>query len=173
MSLQLLYPAPLIHERIATVAAEISKDYAGRTPLLIGVLKGCVVFMSHLLVNITGEVEIDFVTLQSYGAGTHSGTLTLLKDVGQDLHGREVLVVEDIIDTGKTVAFLKKHLLDKGAAQVEVVAFVNKTTRRTEEVPRPKYVCFDYAEAPFVVGFGFDLNERYRNLPEVYQWHED
>lgn len=173
MTLRRLYSSELIHERIATLGAQISIDYADKNPLLVGVLKGCTVFMGHLLVQITCDVEMDFVTLRSYGAGTESRELELLKDLDRSVEGRHLLIVEDIIDTGKTVAFLKKHLQEKGAASVEVVTFVDKELRRKENVLKPAYVGFNYSEGPFLVGFGFDLNERYRNLPEVYQWLND
>jgi hypoxanthine phosphoribosyltransferase len=171
--MKLLYSQDQIHERIFAVAEEISRDYAGKDLLLVGVLKGCTIFMSHLLVKLKGAPEIDFMTVSSYSGGTESGELQLKKDLDGPVEGRHVLIVEDIVDTGKTVQFVREYLMDKGAASVEVVTFVDKEARREFNVLKPKYICFEYEGEPFVIGFGFDYMERYRNLPEVYQLEEE
>jgi hypoxanthine phosphoribosyltransferase len=171
--MKLLYSREQIDERIAAVAAEINKDYAGKEVLMVGVLKGCMVFMAHLLVEIDLDVEIDFMTVSSYGEGTESGDLRLVKDLDTPVKGRHVILVEDIVDTGKTVDFVQNYLKEKGADSVELVSFVEKSTRRNVQNLVPKYYCFDYDQPEFLVGFGFDLGEKYRNLPAVYQHEYD
>lgn len=173
MTLKPLYERKEIDERIAEIAKEVSKDYEGKEVLLVGVLKGCVVFLGQLLPLLEGDFAIDFMTVSSYGAGTESGDLRLVKDLDTPVNGRHVLMVEDIIDTGKTVAFVKEYLLDKGAASVETVTFVEKKTRRHMEGVDPKYFCFEYDSEEFLVGFGFDIGEKQRNLPGVYQLEYD
>ncbi len=165
--MKLLYTSQQIHSRIAELGEQISKDHEGQSILLIGVLKGCALFMSHLLVQLKGDYEIDFLTVSSYGSGTTSGELTLQKEPSSTVKGKTVLLVEDIIDSGKTVSFVKNYLLKKGAASVEVVTFVDKETETN--VIQPKYLGFRYTDPNFLVGFGFDLNEKMRNLPDVYQ----
>lgn len=165
--MKLLYTSEQIQQRIAELARKISKDYEGQSVLLVGVLKGCTVFMAHLLVQLQGDFEIDFLTVSSYRTQTQSGDLNLEKDLSRPIEGKTILIIEDIIDTGKTVSFVKNHLLGKGAASVEVVTFVDKET--ATNVLEPKYVAFKYTQPEFLVGFGFDLAEKYRNLPNVYQ----
>lgn len=167
-----LYTRKEIDKRIAELAAEISRDYAGKSILAIGLLKGCTIFMSHLLVQIEGDVEIDFMTVSSYKHGARSENFKFIQDLDTDVAGRDVLIIEDIIDTGKTLAFTQQHLKQQGARSVETVTFVNKTTRRTFDIDPPKYVGFQYDGDPFIVGFGFDYGGRYRNLPAVYQMEE-
>ena len=173
MKLKELYSRKDIDVAIAKMGREISADYQGKEVLAVGVLKGCVVFMGQLLPHIEADLAIDFMTVSSYGAGTESGDLRLVKDLDTPVNGRHVLLVEDIIDTGKTVAFVRDYLLEKGAASVEVATFVEKKTRRHIEDIDPKYFCFEYDAPEFLVGFGFDLAEKYRNLPEVYQLEYD
>ena len=165
--MKLLYTSQQIQERITQLAQQISKDYEGQSVLVLGVLKGCAIFMSHLLVQLKGDYEIDFMAVSSYGAGTSSGELQTQKEPSSSVAGKAVLLVEDIIDSGKTVRFVKNYLLEKGAASVEVVTFVDKETKTN--VIEPKYVGFHYTEPNFLVGFGFDLAEKMRNLPDVYQ----
>lgn len=165
--MNLLYSSTQIHTRIAELAEQISKDYQGQSVLLMGVLKGCTIFMSHLLVQLKGDFEIDFLTVSSYGAGTESGELQIKTLPSRSVEAKTVLLVEDIVDSGKTVRFVQELLLKQGAKSVEVVTLIDKETESNVLVP--KYVGFTYKEAPFVVGFGFDLNEKFRNLPEVYQ----
>lgn len=165
--MKLLYSSTQIHSRIHELAEEISRDHQGQSVLLLGVLKGCAIFMSHLLVQLKGDFQIDFLAISSYGAGTTSGQLTLQKEPSQSVEGKTILLVEDIIDSGKTVRFVKDYLLSHGAASVEIVTFVDKETETN--VLEPKYVGFKYSDPAFLVGFGFDLAEKFRNLPDVYQ----
>lgn len=170
--MKLLIDKETIFKRIEEIGKEISKDYEEKDVLCVGILKGCTVFMAHLLVNITGNAAIDFMTVSSYRRGTESEDLHLLKDLDSPVEGKNVLLVEDIIDTGKTVHFVKDYLYHKGAASVEIVSFVDRKTRRRFEGVKPKYACFQYDDDPFLIGFGFDFGEKYRNLPAVYQLEE-
>lgn len=167
--MELLYSREQIDQRIAEMAAEISSDYEGKDILAIGLLKGCTIFMSHLLVQIKGSIEIDFMTISSYKHGSRSENFKFIQDLDTDVADRDVLIVEDIIDTGKTMAFTQQYLKAQGARSVETATFVNKTTRRSHDINPPKYVGFNYNEEPFIVGFGFDYGGKYRNLPAVYQ----
>lgn len=165
--MKLLYTSQQIHSRITQLAEQISKDHEGQSVLILGVLKGCAIFMSHLMVQLKGDFEMDFLAVSSYGSGTTSGELTLQKEPSNSVTGKTILLVEDIIDSGKTVSFVREYLLKKGAVSVEVVTFVDKETETN--VIEPKYVGFKYVEPNFLVGFGFDLAEKMRNLPDVYQ----
>lgn len=169
-----LFPKDQIHARISELAKQISEDYAGKDLLLVGLLKGCTIFMSHLLVQLTLEkVEIDFMTVSSYKQGTKSSDFKFVQDLDSQVKNRDVLIVEDIVDTGKTLAFTIGHLKSLGARSIELAVFVNKTTNLTPDyaktISTPKYIAFDYHDTPFIIGFGFDYNGYYRNLPEVYQ----
>lgn len=166
--MRLLYSNAVLQDKIAELGERISADYLGRPFLAIGLLKGCVVFMSHLLVHIKGDVEIDFMTISSYKHGTQSSDFKFIQDLDTDVKGRDVLIVEDIIDTGKTMSFVQKYLESRGAASIETVTLVDKGQRRKYEIKPPKYTGFVYDEAPFIVGFGFDHSGLYRNLPDVY-----
>lgn len=170
--MKILYSRKEIDERLAELGEAISKDYEGKEMLAIGLLKGCTIFMSHLLVQIKGSIEIDFMTVSSYKHGTKSENFKFIQDLDTDVKDRDVLIIEDIIDTGRTMAFTQQHLEQQGARSVETVVFVDKGTRRTHEVKPPKYVGFQYDEEPFIVGFGFDYGGKYRNLPAVYQMED-
>jgi hypoxanthine phosphoribosyltransferase len=155
-----------LHARIAELGEEISADYAGRDLLLIGVLKGAVFFMADLMRRLTLPCEIDFMAVASYGAGTDSsGVVRILKDLDINIEGRDVLVVEDIIDSGLTLSYLVRNLEAREPASLEVCALLTKPDRREIEVP-VRYVGFEIPNR-FVVGYGLDFAERYRNLPYV------
>ncbi|WP_418968993.1 hypoxanthine phosphoribosyltransferase [Alloscardovia omnicolens] len=164
-----------IHGKIKEVAAQVSEDYKNTYPLLVAVLKGAVNTMAIFSQEVSIPVQIDFMTLSSYGAGTESsGKITVRQDLGCDVAGRDVLIVEDIIDSGLTLEWLVKELKSRGAASVEVFALLEKPARRIAEVD-VKYKGFTIPDE-FVVGFGLDYDEKYRNLdsiavlkPEVYQ----
>jgi len=168
-----LYSNHQIKEKIQEMGKQISKDYKGKNPLLLGVLKGCTIFMSHLMVEINADLEIDFMTVSSYRHGTKSEELKLVQDLDTPVKGRDVLIVEDIIDSGKTLKFVKHLLEERGAKSVEIVTFVDKPITHIEGAPKAKYVCFEYDKKDFLIGFGFDYKERYRNLPEVYMMDEE
>lgn len=168
-----LFSKQQVHERIAEMAKEISRDYAGKDLLLVGLLKGCTIFMSHLLVQLEIEkVEIDFMTVSSYKKGTKSDDFKFVQDLDTSVKDRDVLIVEDIVDSGRTLAFTIAHLESLGARSVETAVFVNKTTNISHTFKTPKYTGFEYHDTPFIVGFGFDLGGYYRNLPSVFQLEE-
>jgi hypoxanthine phosphoribosyltransferase len=152
--------------RVAELGAEVSADYAGRDLLLIGVLKGAVFFMADLMRHLTVPCEVDFMAISSYGASTDSsGIVRILKDLDINIEGRDVLVVEDIIDSGLTLSYLMRNLESREPATLEVCALMTKPARREIDVP-VRYIGFEIADR-FVVGYGLDLAERYRNLPYV------
>ena len=155
-----------IAEKVAELAAEIRKDYRGKNPLLIGILKGSFVFMSDLVRAMNIPAEIDFVRLASYGAGKDSsGKIKLIKDVETPVKNRHVLVVEDIVDRGVTVRFLLDYLSFRKPASLKLCALFDKPSRRKVEVPID-YVGFTVPDA-FVVGYGLDFDEKYRYLPNL------
>src|SRR5205814_10331794 len=153
-----------LQRRIAELGEEISADYAGRDLLLVGVLKGAVFFMADLMPGLTIPCEIDFMAISSYGDSTDSsGVVRILKDLDINIEGRDVLVVEDIIDSGLTLSYLMRNLEAREPASLEICALLTKPERREIEVP-VRYVGFEIPNR-FVIGYGLDFGERYRNLP--------
>lgn len=155
-----------IQERLAEVAAQIDEDYQGRNLLLVGVLKGATIVMADFVRHMSSHVHMDWMAVSSYGSGTQSsGVVRILKDLDTDIAGRNVLVVEDILDTGLTLSWLLKNLGSRGAASVEVFTLLRKP--EAVKVPvNPRYVGFDIPSV-FVVGYGLDYDERYRNLRDI------
>ena len=152
--------------RIAELGAQISVDYAGRGPLLVGVLKGAFFFMADLARQIDLPVEFDFMAVSSYGNATKSsGVVRIVKDLDIDLSSRDVLIVEDIIDSGLTLAYLRKNLLARNPASVEVCALLVREGLQKTSLDL-RYVGFEIPP-DFVVGYGLDVGERYRNLPYI------
>ena len=161
-----------LQARIAELGAEISREYEGRDLLLVGVLKGAVFFMADLMRELTIPCEIDFMAISSYGAATDSsGVVRILKDLDTNIAGRDVLVVEDIIDSGLTLSYLMRSLKARKPATLEICALLTKPERREIEVP-VKFVGFEIPNK-FVIGYGLDFAERYRNLPYVAVLHPD
>ena len=155
-----------LQRRISELGEEISADYAGRDLLLVGVLKGAVFFMADLMRGLTIPCEIDFMAISSYGDSTDSsGVVRILKDLDINIEGRDVLVVEDIIDSGLTLSYLMRNLEAREPASLEICALLTKPERREIEVP-VRYVGFEIPNR-FVIGYGLDFAERYRNLPYV------
>ncbi|MCF2625411.1 hypoxanthine phosphoribosyltransferase [Fusobacterium perfoetens] len=155
-----------VEERISELAAMIEKDYAGKNLVCVGLLKGSVMFMSDLIKSINLDLRIDFMKVSSYGSGTNStGVVKILKDVDLDLTGKDVLIVEDIIDTGLTIVNVKDFLSKKNPNSVKVCTLLDKPSRRLVEV-KGEYVGFEIPDE-FVVGYGLDLDEKYRNIPFV------
>jgi len=153
--------------RIRELGARLSHDYAGLNPVLVGVLKGVFIFMADLVRALEFPVEVDFVRLCSYGAGTEtSGEVHITKDVEVPLRDRHVLIVEDIVDTGLTLAFLREHLASHRPRSLKICCLIDKRERREVEVPLD-YVGFPVAEG-FLVGYGLDCGEQQRTLPEIY-----
>ena len=171
---EVLFTPEQIDDKLAEIAAVVDRDYAGRDPLLVGVLKGAVMVMADFSRHLKTQARMDWMAVSSYGSGTKSsGVVRILKDLDTDLHGRDVIIVEDIIDSGLTLSWLKQNLESRGAASVEIVALLRKPEAAKVEVD-VKYVGFEIPDA-FVVGYGLDFDERYRNLrgigvlaPHVY-----
>jgi hypoxanthine phosphoribosyltransferase len=145
---------------------EISRDYLGRVPILVGILKGSVVFLADLVRHLTCDVKIDFISISSYGEGTtSSGTVRLLKDLDLDVGDRDVLVVEDIVDSGLSLAYIRKNLAARNPRSLSFAALLDKRDRRATGI-YIDYIGFPVPDA-FVVGYGLDYRERYRGLPYV------
>jgi len=165
-NLEPLFSAEQIQARIGELGAEISRDYAGRNPLLIGVLKGACIFVSDLMRATDLRLGIEFMGISSYGAATRtSGEVRITKDLDVPIEGRDILVVEDIVDTGITLSYLLANLRSRGAQSVKLAALLDKFERREREV-EINYLGFKIPDA-FVVGYGLDFAERYRNLPYI------
>jgi hypoxanthine phosphoribosyltransferase len=163
---EVLIDQDALQHRIAELGEEISHDYTGRDLLLVGVLKGAVFFMADLMRGLSIPCEIDFMAISSYGDSTDSsGVVRILKDLDINIEGRDVLVVEDIIDSGLTLSYLMRNLEAREPATLEICALLTKPDRREIEVP-VRYVGFEIPNR-FVIGYGLDFAERYRNLPYV------
>lgn len=155
-----------INAMVKGIAAKINEDYKGKSILLVGLLKGSVVFMADLMKELTVDVKIDFMCVSSYGTSTESsGRVNIVKDVSQPVEGLDVLIVEDIIDSGNTLSFILKYFEAKGVNSVKICTLLSKPDRRVVEIP----VDYIGAEIPdeFVIGYGLDYAENYRNLPYV------
>lgn len=155
-----------IESIVKRLAAEIDRDYADKDWLMVGVLKGSILFMADLMKAMKNDFKIDFVVVSSYADGTEStGRVNVIKDISQSIVGKDILIVEDIIDSGNTLHFLDQYLRAKGAASVNLVTLFDKPDRRVKEVP-VKYVGKVIPDA-FIVGYGLDYAEKYRTLPYV------
>jgi hypoxanthine phosphoribosyltransferase len=169
---EVLIDETTLQSRIGELGVEISADYAGRDLLLVGVLKGAVFFMADLMRELTVPCEIDFMAISSYGAATDSsGVVRILKDLDINVAGRDVLVVEDIIDSGLTLSYLMRNLRARKPSSLEICALLTKPERREIDVP-VRYIGFEIPNR-FVIGYGLDFAERYRNLPYVAVLHPD
>ena len=165
-NLEVLVTTEQLQNRISDLGAEIARDYAGKNPLLIGVLKGACTFLSDLMRAADIQLGIEFMAISSYGASMRtSGEVRILKDLDVAIEGRHILVVEDIVDTGLTLNYLLANLKSRGAASVKLAALLDKFERREKEVPID-YLGFQIPDK-FVVGYGLDFAERYRNLPFI------
>lgn len=163
---RVLFTEAQIQEKIVEIGREITRDYRGRRPLLVGILNGCFPFIADLARSIREYVEVDFMSVSSYGGGMQSGgVVRILKDLNQGIQGRDVIVVEDIIDTGLTARYLRDNLQTRRPASLELCSLLDKSEARAEEVPI-RYVGFECPHE-FVVGYGLDYNGLYRNLPCV------
>jgi hypoxanthine phosphoribosyltransferase len=169
---EILIEEQALQARIVELGREISGDYAGRDLLLVGVLKGAVFFMADLMRHITVPCEVDFMAISSYGASTDSsGIVRILKDLDLSIEGRNVLVVEDIIDSGLTLSYLRRTLEARSPDSLEICTLLTKPERREVDVP-VRYIGFEIPNR-FVIGYGLDFAERYRNLPYVGVLRED
>jgi hypoxanthine phosphoribosyltransferase len=163
---KVLFTEDQIRQRIAEVAEEISRDYEGRELMLVTVLKGAVFFLTYLAQELKIPVRLDFLGIASFSPGRAlPGVVRISKDLDQDIHGMDVLLIEDIVDTGLTLRYLLNVLSGRQPSSLAVCTFLDKATRRLVEIP-VKYRCFEIPDR-FVVGFGLDYNQRYRTLPCV------
>ncbi len=163
--LNILITREQIAAKVAELGARISADFAGQSVILIGVLKGAAIFLADLAREISLDVSFDFIAVSSYGNSTESGELKLLKDVEETLEDRNVILVEDILDTGVTVTYIKNLLLARRPKSFKIVALLDKPSRRRVPISAD-YVGFEIPDH-FVVGYGLDLGQRYRNLPDI------
>jgi len=163
---EILFTEEVLTKRIKELANEVSNDYKGKDLVVVGILKGSVIFAAELIKNISIHCEVDFMAVSSYGSSTEtSGVVRILKDLDNNIEGKDILVVEDIVDTGITLTYLLKYLQARKANSIEIVALLNKQARRTSDLS-VKYVGFEVPDG-FIVGYGIDYAEKYRNLPFV------
>ena len=172
---EILLTEEQIQKRVAELGRQITEDYAGKEVVLVGVLKGAIVFFTDLARQIQGDIKMDFISCSSYGSSTvSSGVVRILKDLDRPVEGKHVIVVEDIVDTGTTLSYLLENLQSRKAASVRLCSLLNKPDRRKVDV----YVDYEGFVIPdeFVIGYGLDFDEKYRHLPyigilkeEVYQ----
>ena len=161
-----LFSEEQLAQRVAEIAAQIDKDYAGKEPLLVSVLRGSFVFMADLVRQITVPCTVDFMAVSSYGSGTtSSGQVKIVKDLSETIEGKDVIVVEDILDSGNTLSYLLKLLEARRLASIRLCTLLDKPERRTKPV-EVQYSGFTIPDE-FVVGYGLDYDERYRNLPYI------
>ena len=163
-----LFSASDIRRRVEELGAEITRDYSGRSPVLVTVLKGGAIFLSDLIREVDLPVRVDFISISSYErAQEGSGVVRIMKDLDQDIGGEDVIVVEDIVDTGLTLSYLLATLRGRGPATLEVCTLLDRTARRIPLLPI-KYQGFECPDR-FVVGYGLDYEQRYRNLPDILE----
>lgn len=160
-----------IVNRCDEIGKQISKDYAGKRPILIALLKGSVPFLSELMKHIDIDMEIEFMDVSSYSGTESTGEVKIVKDLDCSIKGLDVIIIEDIIDTGRTLKTVKQLLYSKGANSVKVASLLDKKERRVVEI-EGDYIGFNIPDA-FVIGFGLDFNQKYRNLPYVGVLKED
>ena len=164
--IRVLVPEQEVDEKIAELGRKISEDYAGRQVHLVCVLKGGVFFMCELAKRITVPVTMDFMSVSSYGAGTESsGVVKIVKDLDQPLDGKDVLIVEDIVDSGRTLSYLMEILRKRNPRSLHLCTLLDKPERRVTDV-KVDYTCFNIPDE-FVVGYGLDYDQKYRNLPYI------
>lgn len=163
---RILFSEQQLSERIAELGAQLTEDYRGKDPIFVGVLKGCFVFMADLLRSTDIYCTMDFMAVSSYGDGTTTtGAVKINKDLSRDIAGRNVIIVEDILDSGVTLSYLKKYLSVRKPASIKIVTLLDKPSRRRADI-KADYVGFEVEDA-FVVGYGLDYAEQYRNLPYI------
>ena len=164
---EILITEEQIQAKVKELAAQISKDFAGKDPIFVGVLKGVVIFFADMVRNVDIPCQIDFMSIASYSGTTTTGKADVRKDISADVKGRHVIILEDIFDTGTSLDFTYKHLLEKEPASLSVCTFLDKPGRRRPGVTvKPDYVGYTIPNE-FVVGYGLDYNEHYRNLPYI------
>lgn len=154
-----------IKTKVAEIGARISKDYEGKNPVFVGVLKGCFIFMADLLRYVTIDCTMDFMCVSSYSGTRSTGAVKITKDLNEDIEGRPVIIVEDILDSGKTLAYLRQYLMGRNPASVSIVTLMDKPEGRRADISAD-YACFAVPNE-FVVGYGLDYNQKYRNIPYI------
>lgn len=154
-----------IEKNVQKIGAQISADYVGKEPIFVGVLKGCFIFMADLMRHVTVNCSMDFMAVSSYRGTTSTGAVKINKDLNEDIEGRHLILVEDILDSGITLNYLKNYLAVRRPASIKIVTLMDKPARRKADI-YADYSCFEVPDA-FVVGYGLDYNERYRNLPYI------
>lgn len=162
---RILISGEQIDKRVKELADSISRDYQGKTPVIVGILRGSVLFFSNLVKNLSIDCSLDFMCLASYSGTSSSGKVRFILDMREDIKGRDVIIVEDIVDTGITGKYLLDLLKTRNPASVEICSMLDKPSNRQLEI-KPKYVGFEI-ENEFVIGYGLDYNELYRNLPYI------
>lgn len=163
---EVLFSEEVINNKIKELATRISEDYKGKNLLVVGVLKGSVIFAAELIKNISIPCEIDFMAVSSYGTSSETtGVVRILKDLDHEISGKDIIIVEDIVDSGVTLDYLLKYLMARNANSVEIVSLLTKPSRRRVDI-NCKYIGFE-APDEFIVGYGLDYAEKYRNLPFV------
>lgn len=162
---EILFTHDQIVKRCEDIGTQISEEYKGKKVILVGLLKGSIPFFAELAQHISLDVEFDFMAVSSYEGTESTGNVLVKKDISNDITGKDIIIVEDILDTGKTLHTVRAMLMEKGAASVEIATLLNKQERRVYPI-QAKYVGFEIPNA-FVIGYGMDYNENYRNLPYV------
>ena len=154
-----------IQKKVAEMGRKISEDFRSKDPLFVGVLKGCFIFMADLMRYVDIHCSMDFMAVSSYSGTSSTGAVKINKDLSEDIEGRHVIIVEDILDSGVTLSYLKQYLMVRKPASISIATLMDKPARRKADV-YADYSCFEIPDA-FVVGYGLDYNERYRNLPYI------
>ena len=165
MEINILINKSKLEKRIEEMGKQIEKDYQGKELVFVGILKGSVMFMSELAKNVKSNVELDFMDVSSYQGTQSTGTVTINKDIRNSIEGKNVILVEDIIDTGRTLTYVLEYLKQKNPNSIKIATMLSKPSRRVMEL-NVDYIGFSI-EDKFVVGYGLDYNEKYRNLPYI------
>ena len=154
-----------LQEKVSEMGRKISRDFKGKDPIFVGVLKGCFIFMADLMRYVDISCSMDFMSVSSYSGTSSTGAVKINKDLGEDIEGRHLIIVEDILDSGITLSYLKQYLMVRKPASITIATLMDKPARRKADI-YADYSCFEIPDA-FVVGYGLDYNERYRNLPYI------
>ena len=154
-----------IEDKVSEVGRRITEDFRDKDPIFVGVLKGCFIFMADLMRHVDIKCSMDFMAVSSYSGTSSTGAVKINKDLSQDIEGRHVIIVGDILDSGVTLSYLKRYLMGRKPASINIVTLLDKPARRKADV-YADYSCFEVPDA-FVVGYGLDYNEHYRNLPYI------
>ena len=162
---EILFSREEIHRRVCAIGAQITEDFKGKDPIFVGVLKGCFIFMADLMRCVNVKCSMDFMAVSSYRGTTSTGAVSINKDLSEPIEGRHVILVEDILDSGVTLNYLKSYLQVRKPASITIATLMDKPSRRKADI-YADYSCFEVPDA-FVVGYGLDYNQRYRNLPYI------